>query len=207
MKKHPLDLLLEQGEHIHQDFKYFLSDTRKISRSLAAFANTDGGRLLIGVKDNGKVVGLKNRDEERYAIEAAAGIFCKPAVNYKEQFWDYYGKTVLEIDIPKSDDAPHTAPDEAGRATVYIRVADENRTASKLEEEYLRMKHSGARISLTVTPPEQRVLDYFRSKGLEFSIKGDYDIKRIARECIITPEQCLKFICKMALLDEEQPSI
>ena len=207
MRKHPLDLLLEQGEHIRQDFKYFLSDTRKISRSLAAFANTEGGRLLIGVKDNGKVVGLKNRDEERHVIEAAASVFCKPAVEYTEQFWDYNGKTVLEIDIPKSDDAPHTAPDEAGRATVYIRVADENKAASRLEEEYLRMKHSGAQISLTVTPPEQRVLDYFRTNGLEFCIKRDYDIKRIARECIITPEQCLKFICKMALLEEEQPSI
>ena len=203
MKKHPLDLLLEQGEHLHQDFKYFLSDTRKISRSLAAFANTEGGRLLIGVKDNGKVVGLKNRDEERYVIEAAAGVFCKPAVVYTEQFWDYYGKTVLEIDIPKSCEAPHTAPDESGRATVYIRVADENKCATKLEEEYLRMKHSGLQMNFAVTQPEQRVLDYFRQNGLDFSIKGNYDLDKIARECIIPKDQCLKLICKMAILEEE----
>ena len=47
--------LIAQGEHQQQDFKYEISDVRKIARTLSAFANTDGGRLLIGVKDNGKI--------------------------------------------------------------------------------------------------------------------------------------------------------
>lgn len=46
--------LVSEGEHCHQDFKFEISDARKIARSLSAFANTEGGRLLIGVKDNGK---------------------------------------------------------------------------------------------------------------------------------------------------------
>jgi len=57
--------MIREGEHVSQDFKYFLSDTRKIARTLAAFANSKGGRLLVGVKDNGNIVGLKHQEECR----------------------------------------------------------------------------------------------------------------------------------------------
>lgn len=61
--------LVSEGEHCHQDFKFEISDARKIARSLSAFANTEGGRLLIGVKDNGKIAGVRS-DEEIYLNSA-----------------------------------------------------------------------------------------------------------------------------------------
>ena len=63
IKKHPLQLLIDQGEHQQQDFKFEVSDSKKIARTLSAFANTDGGRLLIGVKDNGNISGIKSEEE------------------------------------------------------------------------------------------------------------------------------------------------
>ena len=63
--------LIAEGEHQQQDFKFEISDARKIAKSLSAFANTEGGRLLIGVKDNGKIAGIRS-DEEKYMMEAAA---------------------------------------------------------------------------------------------------------------------------------------
>ena len=51
---------MAEGEHEHQDFKFTISDARKIARSVSAFANNGGGRLLIGVKDNGVIAGLSN---------------------------------------------------------------------------------------------------------------------------------------------------
>lgn len=63
--------LVNEGEHIHQDFKFEISDAHKIAKSLSAFANTEGGRLLVGVKDNGKIAGIRS-EEEIYMIEAAA---------------------------------------------------------------------------------------------------------------------------------------
>ena len=69
--------LIAEGEHQQQDFKFEISDARKIAKTLSAFANTDGGRLLIGVKDNGKIAGVRS-EEEKYMIEAAAQLLLYP---------------------------------------------------------------------------------------------------------------------------------
>ena len=72
--------LIAEGEHQQQDFKFEISDARKIARTLSAFSNTDGGRLLIGVKDNGKIAGVRS-EEEKYMIEAAANsIACRRCI-------------------------------------------------------------------------------------------------------------------------------
>ena len=52
-----------------------------------AFANTDGGTLLIGVKDNGNVSGV-NSDEEYYMLEGAARHYCKPEVKFIVTRWE-----------------------------------------------------------------------------------------------------------------------
>ena len=75
--------MIAEGEHQQQDFKFEISDARKIAKTLSAFANTDGGRLLIGVKDNGKIAGVRS-EEEKYMIEAAAQLYCIPEVEYTE---------------------------------------------------------------------------------------------------------------------------
>ena len=41
-----LKKLIAEGENQQLDFKYCISDSRKIARTLSAFANTDGGRIL-----------------------------------------------------------------------------------------------------------------------------------------------------------------
>ncbi len=75
--KHYIQNLIEEGEHEHQDFKFQISDARKIARSISAFANNDGGHLLIGVKDNGKIAGVRS-EEEMFMIEQAAEMYCRP---------------------------------------------------------------------------------------------------------------------------------
>ena len=75
--KYYIARLIEEGEHEHQDFKFAISDARKIARSISAFANNDGGRLLVGVKDNGVIAGIRN-EEDIYVVEQAAGVYCSP---------------------------------------------------------------------------------------------------------------------------------
>ena len=117
--------LIAEGEHQQQDFKFEISDARKIAKTLSAFANTDGGRLLIGVKDNGKIAGVRS-EEEQYMIEAAAELYCRPKVNYTMQTYQAEGRSVLIAQIDESPRKPVYAQDETGKYLAYLRIADEN---------------------------------------------------------------------------------
>lgn len=72
--------LIAEGEHQQQDFKFEISDARKIAKTFSAFANTDGGKLLVGVKDNGPYCGVRSV-EEMYMIETAAQLYCIPEIS------------------------------------------------------------------------------------------------------------------------------
>ncbi|MFN5846628.1 MAG: helix-turn-helix domain-containing protein, partial [Flavobacteriia bacterium] len=109
-----LNQLIAEGEHLHQDFKFRIDDQRKIARTLCAFANTEGGRLLIGVKDNRKVVGC-DPAEEFHMIEGAAKMFCQPEVKFSSKIWQEDFRLVLQIDVWASDTKPHRAQDDDGR--------------------------------------------------------------------------------------------
>lgn len=117
--------MIAEGEHLKQDFKMRIEDARKIARTLVAFANTDGGRLLIGVKDNGSVCGI-SPEEEFHMIEAAAELYCKPAVAFKTQVWKANYRAVLEVIIETSSTRPHYAQDETGEWHAYQRIEDRN---------------------------------------------------------------------------------
>lgn len=127
----PLFELIAQGEHQQQDFKFCINDSRKIARSLVAFANTDGGRLLVGVKDNGKIAGVRS-DEEYYMVEAAANIYSKPKIEFDVQLWDADGKTVLEIKVKPSKNRPHFAENDEKKWVAYIRRKDQNVLANRV---------------------------------------------------------------------------
>lgn len=120
--------LIAQGEHQQLDFKFEISDARKIARTLSAFSNTHGGRLLVGVKDNGRISGIRS-DEEYYMVESAAMLYCKPEVKFSSRIHLIEGKNVLEIYIPPVSKKPVYARDENKRWMAYIRVADESMLA------------------------------------------------------------------------------
>jgi predicted HTH transcriptional regulator len=154
--------LIQQGEHQKQDFKYCISDSRKIARSLVAFANTDGGRLLVGVKDNGRIVGVRS-EEEYYMVESAAKIYSSPAINFTTQQHFIEGKTVLEVNIEPSTEKPHFAKDDERKWWAYFRKDDENRLASKIMIEVWKKQKSPDGILISYSEAEKCLLDYLES--------------------------------------------
>ncbi len=161
--------LIQEGEHQRQDFKYCISDSKKIARSLVAFANTDGGRLLIGVKDNGNIAGVRS-DEEYYMVEAAAKIYSEPPVHFTIRQWLAEGKTVLEIIVEPSNEKPHKARDEEGRWLAYIRKGDQNLLAHKIQLAVWKKQKSGKGIRFTYSADEKFLVDYLNSNpSISFS--------------------------------------
>ena len=127
--KHFLLNLIEEGEHQQQDFKYRVDDACKLAKSVSAFANTDGGRLLIGVRDDGHLSGVRS-EEEIYMMHQAAYKYCQPETSVQFDTYHAEGRTIVVATVPPSNQRPICAQDEDGRMRAYIRINDENIVAS-----------------------------------------------------------------------------
>ena len=157
--------LVSEGEHGHQDFKFEISDARKIARSLSAFANTEGGRLLVGVKDNGKIAGIRS-EEEIYMIEAAATMYCQPQVEVETQTYIVEGRTVLLVKIDETENKPVYAIDEDNKQKAYIRIKDENILATPVHLKVWQHSQKKKGALLSFTDKEQCLLDELKVKGM-----------------------------------------
>lgn len=124
--------LISQGENECQDFKYTINDARKIARSLSAFSNYKGGRLLVGVKDNGVIAGVKN-EEDIFVIEQAAQLYCRPAVELDVKAFSCGEEgIVMQVSMAPVKNKPVYAQEDNLKWKAYYRVADENIAAHPL---------------------------------------------------------------------------
>ncbi|MBK9389456.1 MAG: ATP-binding protein [Bacteroidetes bacterium] len=156
--------LIAGGENKQLDFKYCVSDSRKIARSLSAFANTDGGKLLIGVRDNGSIAGIRT-DEEIYMVDTAVHLFCRPEINYHIKQHVADGKTVLEIDVARGDKRPYQAKDETGRWLTYFRNDDQNLLANKILVQVWRKEEKPSGVMVKFGKAENSLMSYLKLNG------------------------------------------
>ncbi len=188
-----LQKLIDEGEHQQQDFKYCINDSKKIAKSLVAFANTDGGRLLIGVKDNGKIIGIST-DEEYYMVESAAKIYSNPPIDFSTRQWQEEGKTVLEISIDPSPLKPHFAKDNSGKWLAYIRIADENFLAHKIQLEVWKKQKSPKGIYISYSNDEKYLIEHLeKNKEITFS--------KFIRSAQITRKKAEEILRNFVILD------
>ncbi len=156
-RKSYIEKLVEQGEHICQDFKFEISDSKKIARSIAAFSNTKGGKLLVGVKDNGSIAGIRS-EEEIHMLQAAADMYCIPPVSLKFKEWEVLGKQVLEVDIQTNSDHLIQAPDKNGDYKVFIRMHDQNILANGIFIKAWERKKQALKVEIKYTEDEKNFL-------------------------------------------------
>ena len=127
-----LDELIFRGENEEVDFKQTISDPYKIAKTISSFANTRGGKILVGVRDDKTITGI-DPEEEKYILETAADFYCDPPVvlEYEELEDEEEDKTVLVVNIKESDQKPHYIRDTNQQNLVYIRQRDKSIPASK----------------------------------------------------------------------------
>jgi len=187
-----IQALINEGEHQQQDFKFGITDSRKIARSLVAFANTDGGRLLIGVKDNGVVAGVRS-DEEYYMIESAAHLYSRPEIRFESTVWKEEGKTVLEVWVPPSPHRPHFVKESADNWQAYVRSRDENIQADEvLIAVWQKLKQKKGAL-IRYTKIEEELFRLFKTKE-QITI---HDFRKGAR---ITSKQAVETLANLIVL-------
>ena len=165
-----LKRLIAAGENQKVDFKYCVSDSKKIARTLSAFSNSDGGRLLIGVRDNGSIAGIRS-DEEIYMVDTAAHIFCRPEISYSIRQHNSEGKIILEVEVARGKNRPYQARDEKGRWLSYFRHNDQNLVASRVLRQVWRKEEKSSGLLVKFGKAENSLKTYL-SKNESITVSG-----------------------------------
>lgn len=188
---------IAEGEHECQDFKYSIGDAIKIARSLSAFANRSGGRLLIGVKDNGTVAGVRN-EEDIYVVEQAAKMYCHPAQHPDfTAFKTDGGLTVIRVGIARALRRPVMVREASGQLLGYYRVADENILTPALVMKSWERIDRGNPNACAITPIGSRLLALA-------SRSGGVTVEEFMRQTHLSraaTEELILSLCSMRLLE------
>ncbi|PWG82101.1 RNA-binding domain-containing protein [Pararcticibacter amylolyticus] len=163
LKPYHIRQLILEGEEVSLDFKKTITSCSKIAKTMVAFANNKGGRLLVGVADNGDIKGVRSEDEEKYMLTKAAHFYCRPALepSFEEVYMD--DKIVLVAEIRESDIKPHYALGEDNKWWVYIRVKDKSLLASKIVVDVLKAESKEDGVLIEYSGKEKALLEYLES--------------------------------------------
>lgn len=176
MNRRELKDLIEEGENIQCEFKRQFTTPEKIAREMIAFANTKGGFLIFGVDDDKEVVGVESEKSEAEMIIDAIKNYCEPPLQYKIDFIELYGKEVIAVSIPESDNKPHRLQDylndlDINNATVLIRINDKSIQASKEMVRILRAQADNLSLKkYTIGSVEKSIFEYL-SRMEKISVK------------------------------------
>lgn len=96
--------LIAGGEGLHVDFKQ--SVNTDLAKSISSFANARGGKVIIGVADDGSIVGYSLTNSNRSKIQDVAQS-CDPPIHIVVDEMVYEDKTITVVDVPESAAKPH----------------------------------------------------------------------------------------------------
>jgi|SRR6476661_4961841 len=165
MKLRELLELIQRGEGEELEFKKKTTHPHRISRTLASLANTRGGYVLVGVDDDGRIVGVRDPEEELFVLRDAAEHYIEPPLtSLKFQEIEDDGRSVLVVTVPESLNKPHRAQVAPDDWRGYVRVRDESVQTSGLTEKVLERQQPAARFEkLPLNRQELAVLDYLKT--------------------------------------------
>lgn len=138
-----LALVLRAGEGSRVEFKRGLPRPERLARSLCALANTRGGLLLVGVDDDGRVVGAPRPRASAAELRRVAHEGLEPPLEVRTQELATAEGTVLACSVPLSGRRPHAVVRADGSREVVVRVGSSNRRASGAALAALRAQRRG----------------------------------------------------------------
>ena len=172
--------LASEGEGRRLEFKRGLPQAERVARILCAFANTNGGMLLVGVSDRGALLGVPNAREVAAALRAAARELVVPPLDVQlvaVALAEQGGMRVVCCSVPLSPARPHRVQHPDGREETVVRVGSSNRAA---QGETLRAIARPAPRS-GLDPLERSILRWVEGRtGRGGSPDGDATVARFA---------------------------
>ncbi len=166
--------LIQTGEGTHLEFKRTIPTAKKIAREIAAFANSSGGTILVGVDDNGSIPGIRAYFEEEYLLYQAAYDFCVPEVPIQIELVHCGPVDVMVVRVPEADVKPIFNKNKKKRL-VYVRRNSSSMLASDELTEVLKQQYSPRGVTFEYGRNEQMLFRYLNEYG-EITVKRFADL-------------------------------
>jgi len=128
-----LRALAVKGEDSARQFKANITNAESLAAEMAAFANSEGGTILIGVADDGSIPGLSQQDVFRINQligKAASQLVRSPLTVTTENLLLDDGRIVIVVTVPKGIDKPYF--DNNG--VIWLKVGADKRRVNSKEE-------------------------------------------------------------------------
>ena len=177
--------IIAEGESSLLEFKRKATTPTKIAKELAALANTKGGLLIIGVDDDGTIVGVRSEKAEVDIVEQACGFYVFPPIEPKIEIVDCKDKDLVVVGIEESRRKPHLVEVEEPDTKkivkrAYIRLADKSVIASKEMYRLMNSQASGAPLKISIGDREKRLFAYLE-KNEKITVREFATIVNISR--------------------------
>lgn len=175
-----LRLLVERGEGVLLEFKRTIPSPDKIAREIGALANTHGGMILVGVDDDGTIVGIKDFYEEEYWIRQAAERHCQPQVSIRLELIPLPDRDVMLVRVEESDAKPVFVKGPTG-SSVYVRKEDQSMLATAEMVSLLKKESDENPIHFQYGNKEQQLFRFLHEYG-EISVRRYSELVDIPRD-------------------------
>jgi predicted HTH transcriptional regulator len=179
-----LKRLVKTGEGTYLEFKRTISSPEKIARELAAFANTRGGIMLIGVDDDKTLLGVESFYEQEYLLDKAINFCCIPPLDVEVETVTYKNRDVIVVRVHEAEIKP-VYVEQDDRRYVFIREKDKSMQASREVEQVLRNSTASSGVTFEYGPNEQKLFrylnEYQRISVKEFSNLVNISHRRASR--------------------------
>lgn len=124
---------IARWENLHTEFKEWPVHPDDLAASIVAFANTDGGQLILGVTKDREIVGVTDSDQVARVVDDVAANNCEPPISVIQEVLHTGAGPVVVVNIEKGDMRPYLT----NRGVPYARTTSGRRKASR--EKLLRM--------------------------------------------------------------------
>ncbi len=123
-----LEEIIKRGENDLVEFKPDLSNRDDFLETVVAFANTEGGTILVGINRNGTVTGTYDKKFEERA-QSMVRDNCEPAPKVGVEKKDLWFKTIYIVQVPEGNEKPYNLRNRG----FYVRAGSTDRLASRIE--------------------------------------------------------------------------
>ena len=162
--------------------------TKEIKKEIVAFANTRGGKICIGVSDDGKVIGVENADKEVQALTGMINEGIKPSlIEYTQiKIEKCEGKDIIVIDTQESQKKPHYLADKGIKPSgVYLRHGTSSIQATDEIIKKMLYEHSNLRFEEMISKNQTLTFNYLEKKFKDNNLAFDqskYKILNLVNE-------------------------